>query len=232
MIEPGCYYAFGITGTGKTYKVGEMLAGYIRERGCGYAIIDSGPATAYAREPHVPSKEVVLERVVAGYSAIYTPRSLSEVAYILRGLHYYGQSAVLWDEVANDLAGAPHNSEDVLTIARVVRCWRQAGLAFDPDGRPNFYGLTTQNPQELPRVFWSTGAVVFGFRLEEEEARGTLDKRCRFPSAELFSLPDYEYLTLGKDRKVCRSPGAPIPAAPPPAVPSAGSGSVSDAQRG
>lgn len=224
MIEPGCYYAFGVTGAGKTYKLRQMLAARVEQTGNPYLILDAGPAAAFARLPHEPNPEVCLEKIVAGFPAVYTPKDLQEIAYLFRGVHYFGKTEVIWDECANDLAGS--SDKDAREIAVCVRCWRQAGIAFDPDGRPNTYFITTQRPNELPPVFWTTVPEVYCFMLEEEGALDIVRRRFGFDPAAVKALPPREYLLYGKDRFSCRKteapPAAPPSASPPPAPPASG----------
>ncbi len=223
MIEAGCYYAFGVTGAGKTYKLREMLRARVEQTGNAYLIIDAGPATAFSRLPHEPNPDVCLEKLVAGFPAVYTPRDLEEIAYLIRGVHHWGKTEVLWDECANDLAGS--SDKDARAIASAIRCWRQAGVAFDPDGRSNTYFITTQRPNELPPAFWTTVPEVYCFMLEEEGALDVVRRRFGFDPEIVKALPPREFLLYGKDRFKCRKPAS---AAPPPADPgTSGSGPAS-----
>lgn len=215
-MEPGCYYYFGATGFGKTYLARKHLEDGIKSDGRPSLIIDAMPSESFVDLPHEPDPKTCLVRLVKGFHAVYTPRDLGEIAYLIRGIHEYGAIRVLWDEAANHMASSM--DADQKEIAAKIRGWRHAGLKFGR-GRSASYHVTTQRPSELPPVFWTTAPEVYCFFLEFPTDLETIRDRCRFDPAEIYALGYYEFKLYGKDRfDKCRKPA---PGSPPaaPAVP-------------
>lgn len=197
-MDPGCYYYFGVTGAGKTYKALEDVKRACSEDGRPILILDCMPDKYNLPSlHHEPSARQTLEKVFgAGEHAIYTPSHRDELTYILRGVKAGPRVHVLWDEPAVHFA----KRDLPVDISAAIRGWRHTEEK-ERYGEGHSFHIVSQAPGDLEdRAWWLTVPEVYAFRLERTVDLERVRDEFKMDPAVIGNLAEREFRVYPRDR--------------------------------